>query len=755
MTDQHVRRRGWRRLLMTFLLLAGFLVLPLTAAQANPLCPGEPAPLPESAGSGSDGLLVPPQSQSAIEGSPDGLPPDASMYGQYGTAGQQWHMITESCVDGISNGPQATLANTAWDLSKTINQSTITVYQAATSDGLLASFNELVENVVVTLREGIWRPLIPTVVILGAIWLGWYGLIRKRMTLTLESTVWMVGATALGLWIMVNPAQVMGLAGSLVNSGGQLVTSTVGQIPYGGGSGTCPPGAEAPERADWESESDFQVRRNADMLWSSLVCQPWVAGQFGNGDIAEDAAIDHAGELITVQGISRIEQQQIRDGELDATTLVEEKQEAYEGIASDVQSTYPSVYPLFSGQDQGSRLGVATLALFASVFAGGLILAGSVALIVLKIAFLILFLLSPVFLLIGIHPGYGRMVLLRWVELMVGFLLKQIFVVLLISLLVMCYGMIMSTSLGWGLQMILLALFTVALFVYRKPFAYLFSSVNANTFTSRVVGDAAGSQVLSKSATVLPPVAYLKAQNWGRRNSAAIAGAAAGVPAGNGAAIDPRVGEEAVGEAAEPARVRGTGGGYGRVRDNGTAPPLNVSRQDGSSRPAGARRTADDAPSLSGRSGAIPPRPSGGYTGAGDTGWGSVFGTASGGRSERRDDGGSGAGFGRAAGADRVEPGTGSGIFNSREDTPARGNPDARGSRWGVPRERRERPAPQRPGRPAPPAPERRRGDGEGGWLSGSGKSGDNAPITPFWGEGSGTPRRDRKRDVPFWLNDD
>src|SRR5699024_9839741 len=96
-------------------------------------------------------------------------PPDASMYGQYGTAGTQWHMITESCLDGISNGAQATLANTAWDLSKTINQSTITVYQAATSDGLLDSFNEMVESVVVTLREGIWRPLIPTIIVLGGV----------------------------------------------------------------------------------------------------------------------------------------------------------------------------------------------------------------------------------------------------------------------------------------------------------------------------------------------------------------------------------------------------------------------------------------------------------------------------------------------------------------------------------------------------------------------------------------------------------
>ncbi len=69
----------------------------------------------------------------------------------------------------------ATLSNTAWDLSKTINQSTITVYQAATSDGLLDNFNRLVENVIGELREGIWRPLLPTVIILGAVWLAGTG----------------------------------------------------------------------------------------------------------------------------------------------------------------------------------------------------------------------------------------------------------------------------------------------------------------------------------------------------------------------------------------------------------------------------------------------------------------------------------------------------------------------------------------------------------------------------------------------------
>src|SRR5690606_9722473 len=138
------------------------------------------------------------------------------------------------------------------------------------------------------------------------------------------------------------------------------------------------------------------------------------AGVFGSGDLGESAAEYYAVDLLAAQGINRTEQQQIIDGDVEADELVSQKQDQYEEIASGMEESFTGSYPMFAGDQQGSRLGIATLALFAAVFAGGLILAGSVALIVLKIGFILLLLLAPVFLLIGVHPGYGRTVLPRW-----------------------------------------------------------------------------------------------------------------------------------------------------------------------------------------------------------------------------------------------------------------------------------------------------------------------------------------------------
>src|SRR5262249_20169654 len=156
------------------------------------------------------------------------------------------------------------------------------------------------------------------------------------------------------------------------------------------------------------------------------------------------------------------------------------KQAAFQGIAASMQTSHPAIYPLFQGKEWTTRLEVGFAALFAALVAGVLVLLISVTLILLKLSFLLLLIVGPFFLLIGAHPGFGRIVALRWVELLVGVLLKQAAVAVVLSLLLYCYALIMGTSdavLPWALKILMIALVTVAAFMYRKPFQHLFSAV--------------------------------------------------------------------------------------------------------------------------------------------------------------------------------------------------------------------------------------------------------------------------------------
>ena len=72
------------------------------------------------------------------------------------------------------------------------------------------------------------------------------------------------------------------------------------------------------------------------------------------------------------------------------------------------------------------------------------------------------------------------MIAIRWFEMLVGVLMKQVAIALVLSVLLYCYSLIMGTTdqaLPWGLKIMMIALVTVAVFIYRKPFQHLFSSV--------------------------------------------------------------------------------------------------------------------------------------------------------------------------------------------------------------------------------------------------------------------------------------
>ncbi|PRY01935.1 type IV secretion system protein [Allonocardiopsis opalescens] len=776
-------RRRLRAALLT-LLTGLFLIIPAASVQASPggglfgnplnaLC-ADPEVMPEDPDGGMGGLLrptdrpadppLPAPADWPVEAA-DAVPEGASHYGQYGTAGQLWIARGLGCAGMWDFGALAAVHT--FELSNMVNELTITVYQAANNPDLTNVLNEPVERVVTALRDGLFNPFLTPVIILGAVWLAWWALIRQRASVTFEGIGWMVLATGVAIWIMTNPSSVLAGASWVTNSVTTVANGALSRVTMGEVSESCPGDAAPVERAPGEEDADFASRSNSNVLWTTLVCRPWVAGQFGSGPVANQAAEEHAAALLHAQAFTRLELAAIRaadDPGQAYEAAVTHKREEFDRIHSAVEEDYPEIYPYFQGHDGVGQFGVALTALLSAVLAGGLILVVSAAIIVLKLGLLLLLLVSPFFFLLGLHPGFGRILLTRWFEMTIGILLKQIFVVLLLSVLMLCYTLVMTSSLAWGLQMLLIALLTFAVFMYRRPFLRLFASVNADSFTGRVVRDAATTGVVGQAANVLPPVAMARLNRWMyRKGEPAITAAAAGTAAAAAAGVRGRGGQpgtddpEAAGTPGEGETGRARVRGGGPNRQSGSPPPLNLPTRPGEQPGTGTAPGTGAAPPPLGvapPSGSPRPIP-----------WRSSSGTPANVRPvsaspppRGQDSAGGGGGDAYAGGPSEAPPRSGGGAPFGGGGGGAGGwfSGGRRGGSEPAPRPRRERPrdggrreGPARPrgGEPAAgrrsDAAARPRPDG---WFD---AERDEAP--PLWE----TPRRRgsaRGGDVPFWL---
>ncbi len=530
-------------------------------------------PDPEPASTGIDAMVAPPTSGKQL----------ATLYDEYGVAGNYWAATNLQCSD-MTSLIGNDVAGMVFDAAKSIDRVTITIYQAAAGNGIVDWLQRVTDDLITSLGHAIYFPYLSIVVILAAIWLAWQGLIRKRATRTIEGTVWMIAACAAAIFLIGMPGEVTGFGGGVSDGISQALDAAFAKLPSPGPS-SCVPIAKGDPQVQAAvysyTSGSAVVDQNADELWNVLVCKPWLVGEFGTSEYSTNGAKP---TLVNTYGRSLLWAQAIAVDERATPALIQAKQAAYTGIASSLETNDPAIYPLFQGKDWTTRLEVGFAALFAALVAGVLILLISVTLILLKLSFLLLLIVGPFFLLIGAHPGFGRVVALRWVELLVGVLLKQAAVALVLSLLLYCYALIVGTSdavLPWALKILMIALVTVAAFIYRKPFQHLFSAVGYGMIGSqeRAEGDLARAAAAARSntvtaATALPSIAAYRAMRWARRNpgqAASVAMAAAsggttgavaaglqasGAAEGSAAADGPAAGVD--GATADGSGVRGT-----------------------------------------------------------------------------------------------------------------------------------------------------------------------------------------------------
>ena len=589
-------------------------------------------PTPEPATGGIDALIRPPAGTSTAPG---------SLYDRYGLAGQTWAAYDLQCSD-MTSLIGNNIAAVVFDAAKALDRVTITIYQSAAGEGILAWLSGAVDKLITSLGNAIYFPFLAPVVIIGAIWLAWQGLIRRRATRTIEGTIWMVLACAAAIWLIGRPADFTGMGRSVSDGITQTLNIAFAKLPVPHESSCVPLQKGDPQLPGGTSfayaPGNGVVDANANELWTVLVCKPWLDGEFGTTSYGARGGPQ---TVVNKYGRQLLWAQAIASNEQPTAAVITAKQDAYAGIAASIKNSYPAVYPLFQGKQWTTRLEISFAALFAALAAGLLVLLIAVTLIILKLGFLLLLVAGPFFLIIGTHPGFGRIIALRWVEMLIGVLLKTAAIALVLSVLLYAYSLIMGASdavLPWALKILMISLVTVAVFIYRKPFGHLFSAVGYGMIGSREraeeslarAGSTAGRNTVDAATVGVPGFAAYRAARWARRNPAQAAGLAAQVAAGGaagaaaGAAVAGAEGAAAASNghagngAAAPAgtpdaaspgaggRAGTAGGSAARTRARGTAdggngadrtpPPLDLpSRQvaDSSPAPAGWGRGTD------------------------------------------------------------------------------------------------------------------------------------------------------------------
>jgi hypothetical protein len=505
----------------------------------NNICsPG--LPQPEVAAGGINSLITVPGSQ----------PVGKTLYDNYGTAGQDWAATGLKCSD-MTSLIGNNVAGMVFDMAKSLDRVTITVYQSAAGSNILTWLSGSVDNLINALGKAVYFPFLAPVVIIGAIWLAWQGLIRKRATRTIEGTIWMVIACAAAIWLIGQPQDFTGVGTSVSNGVTSVLNTAFDKLPATNDSNCLPVQTGDPQSVSANyafTSGSGLVDDNANELWSVLVCKPWLEGEFGTTQYAQPGTAAAKTNVINVYGRNLLWAQAFATNEQPTPALTNAKQAVYSGISADLQAQNPSVYALFQGNQWTTRLEIAFFTLFAAVVAGLLVLLIALTLIILKLGFLLLLVAGPFFLIVGVHPGFGRVVAIRWFEMLVGVLLKQVAIALVLSILLYCYSLIMGTpdqELPWGLKIMMISLVTVAVFIYRKPFQHLFSSVGYGMLGNNERAEvswresAFGFRRVSATAagTVVPGAAGAaasasRASRWARRAADGVGGAADGTASG-------------------------------------------------------------------------------------------------------------------------------------------------------------------------------------------------------------------------------
>lgn len=419
-------------------------------------------------------------------------------YEDYGLMGMYWSNYdqeTDGCFDNMVNNM---LAAEIFNGANLLTGVTVSTFAWATDGDLLDSFTDPLTCVVAGcdggkgLKDTLFLTYLLPVIVLGAVWAAWNGLFKKRTMHTTQGIVWMLCATTFSLIFLAQPGLIAdksnevigGITANITNGVTGITSSTVTK------SDPCYLPTDSKDRGN---------RIAACSMWKAMMFTPWVTGQFGTA-----AHKPIPGVEATIQGHDKAVDD-IRLAQLDAQTNsggddTDENEGQWESVRDKVMNGEAEGVDaaLWQGEEGSHRLTVALSSLVAAICLGALVVVISFATVVMSVGMILLIIVAPIFLLVGIHPGFGRGIALKWLELLLGTMFKRIVLAAMLSILIGMYQVILAAPMPWLSQIALIIAMGVGVFVFRKP---MLDTLNVVQLGGSATGMEAGLQREAKQAT--------------------------------------------------------------------------------------------------------------------------------------------------------------------------------------------------------------------------------------------------------------
>ena len=399
--------------------------------------------------------------------------------GPTGGLGQN-QLSTGSASPGVSSGTSE-LVTSAWgdclNLSGTVEANianllavparllitfTTTIFSSAADGGmtnegsLLHPLAEGLDDLIAGeggLRDALFIPFLIPIILIGAIWVIYSGIVKRQALRASLQMLWLVVAVALGTVFLAQPSLIAQAVDGVTGEVQGLLNDA---IPISVSSELC------------EATGDDASKREAScVLWEQAIFEPWAAGQFGSNAATVN---DPRGVLENPQyavqfGDETVQAQDFAQFELDRQSTglaLQSSETAYSQLAGDGAA----VNGTWAG-GSGNQITAAVLMNLSAIAASivPLILGGLQVIYQLMTAMLVL--ISPVFFLLGIIPDWGTRILKRYAELLVGLLILRVTTAIWIALYFTFYSLVAGLAVPIGTSLMLVALIGIGTLIAR------------------------------------------------------------------------------------------------------------------------------------------------------------------------------------------------------------------------------------------------------------------------------------------------